>query len=214
MRIEVKYKKEADIGRGAYQIRYSVAVDSQEPKRWKSFDPPLGGFGTRDFYDHVMSFVSGLTMGKSGMRLDEAKALAKDIIKRAMKNGRELHYVMQHRKSAKIVELKTGEGYTIWLRYNDGVSGWIDLSEHAGKPVFKPWEDREFFESVHINNKWHTVGWGKDPYSEDYIDLCPDNLYMEAAGLTYKQMFPEYYETLSDEEKAEIDKEDAERLSK
>ena len=46
------------------------------------------------------------------------------------------------------VEARTG--YRIYLEYDDGVSGEIDLSHWADKPIFKPWRDRASFESVTI----------------------------------------------------------------
>ena len=47
-------------------------------------------------------------------------------------------------------EVEPREGYRIWLRYSDGTSGEIDLSHLAGRGVFKDWNDRACFETVHI----------------------------------------------------------------
>ena len=98
MRIEVKYKEEDNIGYGVTDIHYSVAVDNQEPYRWKSHDPPVGGYGIRDYHDNVMDFITGLIVGKSGMRRDpEAFALAEEMLKRAKNHGRDVRYVTQER---------------------------------------------------------------------------------------------------------------------
>ena len=47
-------------------------------------------------------------------------------------------------------EVETREDYRIWLRYSDGVSGEIDLSNLAGRGVFKAWNDRACFETVRM----------------------------------------------------------------
>lgn len=73
--------------------------------------------------------------------------------------------------------------YRIWLRYDNGVEGEVDLSDLAGRGVFKGWDDPTFFESVHIG-KHGEIAWGED------IDLCPDALYMRLTGETPEQLFP------------------------
>ena len=98
MRIEVRYNKEASIGYGVNDIQYSVTVDEQKPFRWRSHDPPVGGYGRRDFYSNVLDFLVGLIVGKSGMRMEpEAFALAEDILKKAVKYGCEVKYVTHER---------------------------------------------------------------------------------------------------------------------
>ena len=73
------------------------------------------------------------------------------------------------------------EGYRIWLRYSDGVTGEIDLSDLAGHEVFAAWRDRAFFESVRLI-EGGAVAWGEE------IDLCPDALYMEITGKSLAEM--------------------------
>jgi len=67
------------------------------------------------------------------------------------------------------------DGFRIWLRYADGVAGEIDLSYLAGRGVFEAWNDRAFFESVHLSETG-AIEWGTD------IDLCPDALYLRLTG--------------------------------
>lgn len=64
------------------------------------------------------------------------------------------------------------EPYRIWLRYDDGVEGEVDLSHKAGKGVFAAWQDRSFFADVRIG-PGDGVLWGDD------IDLCPDAQYLK-----------------------------------
>lgn len=83
----------------------------------------------------------------------------------------------------KPVEVRPRENYKIWLRYDDGASGEVDLSDMAGKGVFQAWEDREFFESVYLPAH-RGVSWPGD------LDLCADMLYMRLTGTSYGELFP------------------------
>jgi len=73
----------------------------------------------------------------------------------------------------RIIKVKVLENYKLWLRFDDGVEGIVDLSKLVGKGVFKKWKDKKFFESVKINSQTGTLTWGEE------IDLCSDTLYAE-----------------------------------
>ena len=81
------------------------------------------------------------------------------------------------------VEVRALEPYRIWLRYDDGVEGEVDLSDLAGDGVFVAWEDHEFFSVVRLGSCGSIV-WGDD------LDLCGDALYMKITGMTPEEMFP------------------------
>ena len=81
------------------------------------------------------------------------------------------------------VAVEAREGLRIWIRFQDGEEGEIDLSHLAGMGVFKAWQDRTFFESVRINS-YDEVAWG------DEIDLCPDALYMQLTGKSPDEVLP------------------------
>ena len=49
------------------------------------------------------------------------------------------------------VEVKPLSGYRVWIKYDDGECGEIDLSDVAGQGVFKAWDEPGFFEKVHIS---------------------------------------------------------------
>ena len=74
------------------------------------------------------------------------------------------------------------EGYRIWVRFEDGVCGEVDLSHLAGKGVFKAWRDRSFFERVYVNNG--VVSWKGE------IDLDPCKLYMDVTGKVIEEIWP------------------------
>lgn len=81
------------------------------------------------------------------------------------------------------IAVEAREGLRIWIRFQDGEEGDIDLSYLADMGVFKAWQDRGFFESVRINC-YNEVTWG------DKIDLCPDALYMQLTGKSPEEVMP------------------------
>ena len=76
----------------------------------------------------------------------------------------------------RIKEVKPLPSFRVWIRFHDGVEGVIDLSDLAGKGIFSKWNDKEYFNSVHIDSESHTITWPGG------IDLCPDTLYAEITG--------------------------------
>jgi hypothetical protein len=83
----------------------------------------------------------------------------------------------------KATEVKPLDGYRIWLKYADGAEGAVDLSDLAGRGVFKAWTDRMVFESVHVDESG-AIAWGTE------LDLCPDALYLRLTGKAVDELFP------------------------
>jgi hypothetical protein len=77
----------------------------------------------------------------------------------------------------RIVEVEARGGYRIWIRFEDGVSGEVDLSDLVGKGVFRRWQDEQEFREVRIDPETGTVAWPGE------IDLAPDALYRDVAGV-------------------------------
>ena len=80
-------------------------------------------------------------------------------------------------------DVKALESYRIWIKFEDGVEGELDLSRHAGRGVFKAWEDREFFEAVRLS-PYQAIVWGDD------LELCANALYMELTGKSVDEVLP------------------------
>jgi len=78
----------------------------------------------------------------------------------------------------RVVAVSPKESYRIWIRFEDGVEGTIDLSPLVGQGVFAQLADPEVFAQVYVDPVTHTVAW---PHG---LDLCPDTLY---ADLTTKR---------------------------
>ncbi len=83
----------------------------------------------------------------------------------------------------KITAFRILSGFCLELTFDDGVHGTVDLSDLAGKGVFKLWLDRAAFESVHIGASGE-LAWGEK------IDLCPDSLYLKVTGKEPQDLFP------------------------
>ena len=72
----------------------------------------------------------------------------------------------------RLVEIKPLKNYHLFVRYDNGVSGEVDLVDFVGKGVFVAWEAPGEFEKVQLADAGH-------PEWPGGIDLCPDYLYME-----------------------------------
>lgn len=77
-----------------------------------------------------------------------------------------------------IVEVKPLPGFRIWIKFQNGLEGIVNLSDLTGKGVFAKWNESGFFDSVFVDTESHTVSWPGG------IDLCPDSLYAEITGKT------------------------------
>lgn len=81
-----------------------------------------------------------------------------------------------NKKLKNIVEYKILDNYSIWLKYDDGVNGIIDLSDYLKYPVFAPIQNVKFFNQLKIEG-------GRNVYWNDVLDLCPDALYIKITGI-------------------------------
>lgn len=70
-----------------------------------------------------------------------------------------------------VKEAKYLHDYVIWLRFNDGIEGKIDLSKELEGEVFGPLKDLQKFKSFKIDPILETIVW------ENGADLAPEFLY-------------------------------------
>lgn len=74
-------------------------------------------------------------------------------------------------KRAKIVECTPKENYWVWIKFDDGLSGEVDLSHLTEKGIFKDaWKTPQMFSSVSINPETNTLSWKLE---DDEVDLDP-----------------------------------------
>ena len=81
------------------------------------------------------------------------------------------------------INVEPREGFRIYVEYDDGARGEVDLSHNVGRGVFKAWDDRAFFERVRITEDG-AIGWG------DEIEICPDSVYFRLTGKKPEEMMP------------------------
>lgn len=62
-------------------------------------------------------------------------------------------------------------GHILWVRFNDGVEGEIDLGAELEGPVFEPLKDPKVFAAFAVDPEVHTVVWPNG------ADFAPEFLY-------------------------------------
>ena len=71
----------------------------------------------------------------------------------------------------KLIEARYVSGYTAWLRFDDGTTGEVDLSDRLFGTVFESLKDLEFFPSFEVHPELQTLVWPND------ADFAPEFLY-------------------------------------
>lgn len=79
----------------------------------------------------------------------------------------------------RIIEVEAREDYRLWIRFEDGTEGEVDLRGLVGKGVFESWQDPREYRKVRIDPETHTVAWPNG------VELCPDSLYEDLAGARF-----------------------------
>jgi len=76
-----------------------------------------------------------------------------------------------------ITEVEVRAGTRVFLRFDDGVEGEIDLAEATSfTGVFERLRDPTFFAGVSVDPDWGCLRWSKD------LDLAPEPLYERITG--------------------------------
>ncbi len=76
-----------------------------------------------------------------------------------------------------IVEVRPLDDYRVFLRFEDGVDGEVDIAEQVSfDGIFAPLRDRQMFEQVSVNPEVGTIVWPNG------ADLDPDVLYAHVAS--------------------------------
>ncbi len=70
-----------------------------------------------------------------------------------------------------VKEAKYLHDYVIWLRFNDGTEGEIDLSGELEGEIFRPLKDINIFKSFKVDPVLETVIW------KNGADFAPEFLY-------------------------------------
>ena len=87
--------------------------------------------------------------------------------------------------SPHVTELKVCEPFGIWIRFDDGIAGVVDLSDSAAVGgIFAQWSDKGFWRSAHIVADSGAVAWG----DSSEIDVCPLSLYLNVTGQAFEDL--------------------------
>jgi hypothetical protein len=77
----------------------------------------------------------------------------------------------------KLLEAKYQGDYRVWLKFEDGIEGEVDLEKELWGEVFQPLKDKVRFAELSVNEELETLVWpnGADFAPEFlYQQLCPD----------------------------------------
>ena len=82
----------------------------------------------------------------------------------------------------KITAVQARDDHRVWMRFEDGVEGEVNLSHLVGVGVFRIWRDPQRFQQVRVG-EFGELSWGED------VDLCPDSLYLQVTGRAAEEVF-------------------------
>lgn len=74
----------------------------------------------------------------------------------------------------RVVEVKPLPHYCLWVRFQDGTSGMVDLAQELWGPMFEPLANPEVFNQARVDPELETVVWPNG------ADLAPEFLYQMA----------------------------------
>ena len=80
--------------------------------------------------------------------------------------------------SPKIKSIKAIEKYKLNIHFQDGISGVYDVSNLAGKGVFKIWDTVNNFFEVFVNPESGAISWPGE------IDIDTINVYCQISGIS------------------------------
>lgn len=80
-----------------------------------------------------------------------------------------------------LVDAKYIKDFIVWVRFDDGVQGEIDLKPELYGPVFEPLLDPSQFRKFFIHPEFHTLVW------ESGADIAPEFLHEKAQSCGNRQ---------------------------
>jgi hypothetical protein len=70
-----------------------------------------------------------------------------------------------------VIEVRYVQDYVIWIRFNDGSDGEVDLKDELWGPVFEPLKDLLKFRNFQVHPELHTIVW------QNGADFSPEFLH-------------------------------------
>lgn len=81
----------------------------------------------------------------------------------------------------KLIEVKGMPDFKLFLKYENGKEGVVDLSYIERRGIFDIWNEPGKFQSVYMNTEVNAPAWS------DELDLDPFNLYLKLIGKTFEE---------------------------
>ena len=82
----------------------------------------------------------------------------------------------------RVVEVKPLANFRLWVRFLDGTSGTVDLSQELWGPMFEPLTNPDVFNQARVDPELETVVWPNG------ADLAPEFLYQVATQTPSKML--------------------------
>jgi len=70
-----------------------------------------------------------------------------------------------------VVDVRYVRDYTVWVKFEDGVAGEVDLTSSLRGPAFEPLRDVDYFKQVRVDTEIGTIVWPNG------ADIAPETLY-------------------------------------
>lgn len=70
-----------------------------------------------------------------------------------------------------VIDARYVRDFTVWIKFEDGAEGEIDLTAELYGPVFEPLKDVEYFKQFRVDPELGTISWPNG------ADLAPEFLY-------------------------------------
>jgi hypothetical protein len=74
----------------------------------------------------------------------------------------------------RVTDARLVRDFVVWVRFNDGSEGEVDLSNELDGPVFEPLKDSKVFAQFKVDTDVHTLVWPNG------ADLAPEFLHEHA----------------------------------
>ena len=74
-----------------------------------------------------------------------------------------------------VVEARYVRDHVVWLRFQDGTTGEVDLAPELEGPVLEPLRDPALFKQFRVDAEFHTLAWPNG------ADIAPERLHSVAA---------------------------------
>ncbi|MFP3939597.1 MAG: DUF2442 domain-containing protein [Thermoanaerobaculia bacterium] len=74
----------------------------------------------------------------------------------------------------RVTDAKLVRDFVVWVRFNDGSEGEVDLSAELDGPIFEPLKDPKIFAQFKLDPDSHTLVWPNG------ADLAPEFLHEHA----------------------------------